>query len=115
MSLRIALKRSLEDDDNGAPRPPKSTAYIPSLRGKKYDDGTSHPSSGAAPAAAAATSSRIVTPRRRRGRIENDSPPAKVIELPPVTGEEHGIDGVCGDEACAAVSSRWIAPSRGGG
>eukprot|EP00956_Cyclotella_meneghiniana_P023245 scaffold44917_cov45-Cyclotella_meneghiniana.AAC.1 len=90
MSLRIALKRSLEDDDNGARRPPKSTAYIPSLRGKKYDDGTSsHPpvqSSGVVAPAAAATSSRIVTPRRRRrGRIENDSPPPKVVELPPVT------------------------------
>ena len=53
MSLRMALKRSLEDEEGG---PKKRSAYTPSLTGKKYDDGA--PAPAPAPAAAKNTSRR---------------------------------------------------------
>ena len=45
MSLRMAIKRSLEDKEG----PKKRSAYTPSLKGKKYDDG-SPPAPATAPA-----------------------------------------------------------------
>ena len=63
MSLRTAIKRSLEGSEAG---PKKRTAYVPSMSGKKYDDGV--------PAAP------IVTPKRRPPR-RSVPKEASIVEL----------------------------------
>ena len=65
MSLRMALKRSLEDKEG----PKKRTAYTPSLTGKKYDDGSS-PAAATAPAAAATKTRRSATAKKAPPIVE---------------------------------------------
>mmetsp|Transcript_21677 Transcript_21677/g.35476 ORF Transcript_21677/g.35476 Transcript_21677/m.35476 type:complete len:439 (-) Transcript_21677:874-2190(-) len=69
MSLRMALKRSLEDTEGSK----KRSAYTPSLTGKKYDDGSSS-AAATAPAPAAAA-----TKKTSRRSPSKKSPP--IVEL----------------------------------
>lgn len=66
MSLRMALKRSMEDEEGTK----KRLAYTPSMTGKKYDDG---PPPAAPAAAAKNTTSRRAAPKE-----------APIVELVPI-------------------------------
>lgn len=69
MSLRTALKRSLEDAEGSLQK--KRSVYTPSLTGKKYDDG--------APAAAAPAAAAVKNTNSRRTSKE-----APIVELVPI-------------------------------
>lgn len=69
MSLRMALKRSLEGEEG----PKKRSAYIPSLTGKKYDDGAP----AAAPAPTVVAAAKSTTPRR----APKKAPPVELTQI----------------------------------
>ena len=76
MSLRMALKRSLEDVE-GAPKKQRSAFYTPSLTGKSYFHGDEEQ----ADTAAASTKQK---PRRRQQRKTSPNKEAPIIKLVPI-------------------------------